>query len=160
MGEVGSVLSKEETLRQILCTIYLLACGVQDMRRRKISVRLCLWAGCAALIPEAAALLTGRGNLPAFLGGLLPGALLLLLAFAAEGAAGSGDGICYLVLGALLGAGMTWTLLMSALVLASVCGAVLMIFHKAGRKTRMPFLTFTAAAWAGILAVRLSGIDW
>ena len=35
-----------------------------------------------------------------------------------------------------------------------------MLFQKAGRKTRMPFLAFTAVAWAGIMAVKLSGIDW
>ena len=109
---------------------------------------------------DAAAFLSAQGEMLTYAGGLIPGGMLLLLALLSGGAAGIGDGICFMVLGALLGTWMTWILLMYSLLLASFCGVILMLFQKAGRKTRMPFLAFTAVAWAGIMAVKLSGIDW
>lgn len=149
-------------MRWLICTIYLLVCAAEDGRRLKISLRASVCAGCAALILDGAAYIIGRSAevLTMYAGGLVPGAMLLILAFLTGGASGTGDGICYLVLGALLGMRMTWILLMCALLLAAVSGAAMMLLGKAGRKTRMPFLPFTAAAWAGILAVHLSGIKW
>ena len=41
----GAFFASEESLRQIICTIFLAACAVQDLRRRKISVRLRVFAG-------------------------------------------------------------------------------------------------------------------
>lgn len=156
----ASFLALEESFRQIVCTIFLAVCAVQDLRSRKISVTMCGCAFFAALVLEAGEILTGRWMALSLIGGLLPGAMLLLLAFVSGGAAGTGDGICFLIAGILLGTRMTWILMMWALMLASVCGGVLLLMQRAGRKTRMPFLAFTAAAWAGILAVRLSGLDW
>ena len=160
MGAVGCFWTAEEVLRRILCTAYLLACAVQDIQRRKIGLKMSVFAGCAALLLDAAAFFSGQEELLIYAGGLIPGVMLLLLALLSGGAAGTGDGICFMVLGALLGTWMTWILLMYSLLLASVCGAILMLFQKAGRKTRMPFLAFTVAAWVGILTVKLSGINW
>lgn len=160
MGEVGWFWAADEVLRRILCTAYLLVCALQDLRRRKIGIRMSVFTVCAALLLDASALFSGQEEMLTYVGGLLPGVVLLLLALLSRGAAGSGDGICFLVLGVLLGTWMTWILLMYSLLLASVCGVILMLFQKAGRKTRMPFLAFTAAAWAGIMAVKLSGINW
>lgn len=112
------------------------------------------------MLLDAAVFFFGQAKILTYAGGLLPGGMLLLLAALSGGAAGTGDGICFLVVGALLGTWMTWILLMCSLVLASVCGVILMLLGKAGRKTHMPFLAFTAAAWAGILAVNLSGMNW
>lgn len=87
--------------------------------------------------------------------GLLPGALLLILSFAAGGSAGAGDGIGFLVIGILLNAQKTWILFMSSLVLASFFGIVLMILKRACRKTKLPFMTITAAGWALLLTAHL-----
>lgn len=160
MRGTGNVLAAEENLRWAVCTVYLLICAFQDIRRRKIGIRPSVFAGCAAMIMDGALVLSGNAGVLVCLGGLLPGIMLLLLAYLSGGAAGCGDGICFLVLGALLWSRMTWILLMCALMLAAVCGAFLMLFRHAGRKTRMPFLAFTAAAWAGMLTVCLSGINW
>ena len=160
MGAVGWFWSAEEGLRRILCTAYLLVCAMQDIRCRKIGIKISVFTVCAALMLDAAAFLSAQGEMLTYAGGLIPGGMLLLLALLSGGAAGIGDGICFMVLGALLGTWMTWILLMYSLLLASFCGVILMLFQKAGRKTRMPFLAFTAVAWAGIMAVKLSGIDW
>ena len=160
MGTDGFLFVQDKKLRWLICTIYLLVCAIQDIRRRKIGIPLSACAGCAALLLNAVSVITGRSSMPFCLGGLLPGALLLVLAFVSRGALGSGDGICFLVLGAFLGAPVTWILLLCALLCAALFGAVLLALHQAGRKTRIPFLPFTAVSWAGIMAVRLSGINW
>lgn len=160
MESVGWFLKEEEILRRMICTAYLLICALQDIHRRKIGVKMSALAGGAALLLDAAVFFSGQAKILTYAGGLLPGGMLLLLAALSGGAAGTGDGICFLVVGALLGTWMTWILLMCSLVLACVCGVILMLLGKAGRKTHMPFLAFTAAAWAGILAVNLSGMNW
>ena len=160
MGAVGAFWQREEVLRRLICTGYLLVCALQDIRRQKIGVKMSAGVGCTALLLDVAAAFSGQEKIWTYAGGFLPGFMLLLLALMSGGAAGTGDGLCFLVLGMLLGTWKTWILLMCALLLASACGVILMLFQKAGRKTRMPFLVFTAAAWAGILAVDLSGINW
>lgn len=160
MKELGSFAAAGENLRYLLTTFYLLVCAAQDIRHRKIGIRMSVFTGCAALILDLTAAVSGTGEAVTYIGGLVPGVILLFLAFGSGGAAGIGDGICFLVLGALLGTWMTWTVLMCALLLAGICGAVLVFLRKAGRKTRMPFLAFAAAAWAGVLGACLSGIAW
>ena len=156
----GFLFVQDEKLRWLICTIYLLVCAIQDIRRRKIEIPFSACAGCAALLLDAVSVITGISSVPVCLGGLLPGVMLLVLAFVSRGALGSGDGICFLVLGALLGTPMTWILLLCALLCAAIFGAVLLALHLVKRKTRIPFLPFTAVSWAGIMAVRLSGINW
>lgn len=148
-----------QVLRMAVASAYLAACGIQDLRSRRISLRASAAAGFAAIALNLTAWITCREPVLPYVGGLLPGALLLLLAFFSDGAAGTGDGICFLVLGALLGMWQAWGLLMASLVPASACGVALMAMHRAGRKTRLPLLTFTAAAWFCLAAVRLSGLD-
>ena len=160
MPAVDVFLKEGEMLRQVLCSGYLLICAAQDIRRQTIDIRVSVLAGCAALVLDGAALAGGQLDILTSLAGLVPGILLLALALFSGGAAGVGDGICFLVLGTLLGTWMTWAVLMSALILAAAVGALLMAFRKAGRRTHMPFLAFAAASWALILAARLSGINW
>lgn len=147
-------------MRTALSGIYLAVCAVQDLKRRQISIALSVLAGCAAVIMDGGLLLRDPGEVFPYLGGLLPGLLLLVLARISRGAAGTGDGICFLVLGAILGARATWILLMSALILACIGGGACMAVGKAGRKTKLPFLTFAAAAWCVQTACGLAGVVW
>lgn len=141
-------------LGMVLSSIYLAGCAAEDFLTRRIHIASSVCAGAAALflLLVRLAVADDPGKELCFaLMALLPGIMLLFLAFAAKGAAGSGDGICYLVLGLFLGAGTAWLILMISLLMASAAGIVLLVLHKAGRKTRMPFLTVSAAAWALIL---------
>lgn len=134
-------------MRLAVSGIYLAICAVQDFRSRKISLIPSIIAGCAAAAMDAALLIRSPEKIFPYLAGLLPGLFLLSLAFASEGAAGPGDGICYLIMGALEGAWKICLLLAGALLLSSVGGGILLLTHRGSRKTRLPFLTFTAAAW-------------
>ena len=48
MGTDGFLFVQDEKLRWLICTIYLLVCAIQDIRRRKIGIPLSACAGCAA----------------------------------------------------------------------------------------------------------------
>lgn len=153
-------------------TIYLSVCAVQDMKQRRISLR---WSACMGILAmmvnfaKAGAFMNEAGNvLPLeLLSGflfrltcLVPGCLLLILSAAAKGSAGAGDGICFLIVGALTDARTVWILLAASLFLASVFGIVLICMRKADRKTRLPFLVFAEAAWAIVLLSRLCRVKW
>ena len=147
-------------LRLLLAAVYVGICAVQDLKRRKISLPVTVCAGCAAFLLDIPIMAKGGENIFRLIPGMLPGAMFLLLSLAAEGAAGKGDGYCFLVLGALLGTRMVWTVALTSLLLASLCGILLMIFRRAERKTRLPFLFFTGLALAGDMLLCLGKIQW
>ena len=147
-------------IRLLLAALYVGICSVQDFRRRKISLPVTVCAGCAAFLLDIPIMAKGGENIFYLIPGLLPGVLFLFLSLAAEGAAGKGDGYCFLVLGALLGTRMVWIIALTSLLFASLCGILLMIFRRAERKTRLPFLFFTGLALAGDMLLCLSKIRW
>ena len=151
-------------LQNLLVCVYLGICAAQDFRSRRISLAVSAAAGTAGLILSVIRILCGSTagvslevleNCLTQAAGLLPGALLLILSFAAGGSSGTGDGIGFLVIGILLDAQKTWILFMSALILASFCGIVLMILKRACRKTKLPFMTITAAVCVLLLTANL-----
>lgn len=144
-----------ESMRLFFSGVFLGLCGLQDLFTRRIRIP---FLAASALLAAGFDLYTCIYGIsaPAYcLAALLPGAFLLIPAFAAKGAAGKGDGICFMIAGAFLGWRQTWVVLMAALLLASVCGILLLSTRKADKKTRLPFLAFAAAAWAGMFALRL-----
>lgn len=166
MDTVCGQTTANQLFRILITSICLAVWGIQDLKRRAVSIRLCALAAlsaAAAAAPDVAAALskgdpgTAAGLFFSLLQALLPGSLLLCLAFAAGDCAGTGDGLCFLVLGVFLGARTVWILFTASLLLLSLCGIVLLLLKKAGRRTKMPFLTFTAAAWAGLLLTGARG---
>ena len=159
-GLFPQVMEGSAGIRLLLAALYVGICSVQDFRRRKISLPVTVCAGCAAFLLDIPIMAKGGENIFYLIPGLLPGVLFLFLSLAAEGAAGKGDGYCFLVLGALLGTRMVWIIALTSLLFASLCGILLMIFRRAERKTRLPFLFFTGLALAGDMLLCLSKIRW
>ena len=163
LTEKAKLMKYIDFLQNLLVCVYLGICAVQDYRSRRISLTASAAAGTAGLILAVIRFLSSvsGGSLEILetcltqAAGLLPGALLLILSFAAGGSAGAGDGIGFLVIGILLNAQKTWILFMSSLVLASFFGIVLMTLKRACRKTKLPFMTITAAGWALLLTAHL-----
>lgn len=151
-GLIPEGMAATAVCRLILFSVYLGICALQDLRVRRISIPLSALAGAAAAVLDLPALADGSLDMILFAAGMLPGILLLLICVAAKGAAGSGDGLCFLAAGAMLGPGPAWILLMASLSLTCVCGILLLALGKAKGKTRMPFLTFAGLAWILVLA--------
>ena len=62
MGTDGFLFVQDEKLRWLICTIYLLVCAIQDIRRRKIGIPLSACAGCAALLLDDGTVVTGSNQ--------------------------------------------------------------------------------------------------
>ncbi len=136
-------------LLKMITGSYLAGCTLYDLKGRTIPCWL-LCAGSAASVLYFAVSRTPWRD-PAvccegFLA-LLPGVFLILIAFLTRGGIGYGDGVVFLGLGLLTGAGMCTILLMGSLLTASVwCGALLLL-KRAGRKTRIPFIPVILLTW-------------
>ncbi len=72
--------------------------------------------------------------------GLVPGALVLLLAIVTKESIGIGDGLMLCVLGMFCGWRQCLAVFGMALVLSAVLAMVLLVCRRAGRKTELPFL--------------------
>lgn len=72
--------------------------------------------------------------------GLLPGIVLLVLAFATRESIGTGDGLVVCVLGLFCGWRRCLAIFGMALVLSAMLSIILLVCRKVGRKTELPFL--------------------
>lgn len=139
----------------VCCCIWLLPGMLFDLRTRQLPGWY-LTAGLAggALFRVFLCVSRNGGQAAAWLLCLIPGVVLLVLSWATRESVGRGDGICYLVIGMLEGTGWCALILLLSLLMASVYGGFLLMAH-AGRKKRMAFLPFTAAASLLVLGMKL-----
>ena len=72
--------------------------------------------------------------------GLIPGALLLVLAFVTRESIGTGDGMMLCIVGLFCGWRQSLAIFGMALVLSALLSIILLVCRKAGRKTELPFL--------------------
>ena len=87
--------------------------------------------------------------------GLLPGALVLGLAFLTREQIGYGDGLLLLTLGCCLGIESTLGILMGGLYISFVVSLFLLVLKRAGRNTRIPFVP---CLFLGYMLVGIGGI--
>jgi leader peptidase (prepilin peptidase)/N-methyltransferase len=85
------------------------------------------------------------------IGGVLIGALILLIYHVTKGEIGEGDGWLLIVTGIFLGIGRNFELLMSGLLLAAICSLFLILFKKAGKKREIPFVPFLFLGYMGMV---------
>lgn len=83
----------------------------------------------------------------------LPGILLFFLSLTKNAPVGTADGLC------LCGIGLTqllpatiWTVC-AASFLAAFCGIVLLVLHRAGRRTKIPYIPFLSAGYLIYLTI-------
>lgn len=114
----------------------LVGLSICDLKTKKIPVAAVVLFGAAVL---GYRLMTGI-ELLGLLVGLVPGAVLLLLAVLTGESIGIGDGLVLCVVGLFCGLTKAVSVLAMALVLSSVVAMVLLVLKRAGRKTELPFL--------------------
>ena len=137
-----------------ICFVFLAVCALEDMRTRTVPV-LWLAAGAASgIIMDVWLLVKEEIQLVAIPLSLLPGMFLLLTAWLTCQKVGYGDGLCFLVVGLLLGSGSTVLVLLFSLLFASIAGIFLLLARKSTWKATLPFLPFVVA---GLLAAAAGG---
>ncbi len=120
--------------------------AVPDIRRRTLPAPPCLCYLLAAILWRTVLCLRGKSDLLSFAAAVLGGGILFLTAYLSAQQIGYGD--CLLLTAFAFGCGVRAAagLLFAASLLASAAAAGLLAFHKADRKSRMPFVPFLAAA--------------
>ena len=89
--------------------------------------------------------------LGAAVAGMAVGAGLFGLSLLTREAIGSGDALLLLVTGSFLGGRWNALLLLAAWTVAGIWSGLLLVFHKAGKQSRIPFARFLLLAYMGML---------
>lgn len=125
--------------------------AAEDLKKRSIPVLPVISA--AAILLCLRFLYYHQSFVPgAFLAGLIPGAVFLLVSIVSRGAAGSGDALILLLLGMITGFWDTGMICFLALVLTGLSGLALMAAGKAGRKSQLPFVPFLLISYVLLMA--------
>ena len=136
----------ENIMRWILMLIMLL-CAVQDLWKKKIY----LWVVVLGAILISICLPFQESyNIVDGLGGVIIGLSVIGISLASRGKIGIGDGILLCVSGLVLGFWRNMEMFAIALSFASIVSIILLIFFKANRHKRIPFIPFL---WMGYIIV-------
>lgn len=135
-------------LREIMLGIFLAVSAVIDMKYKEVSVKVLLFFGSVGVL----FFMIGRPvSWQEEIGGVLIGAVILLLYKVTRGEIGSGDGYLLMVTGLFLGLSRNVELLLGGLLLAAVWSAVLLALKKVSRKHEIPFVPFLFLSFAGMV---------
>ncbi|MCI8530156.1 MAG: hypothetical protein HFH82_13560 [Lachnospiraceae bacterium] len=127
-------------------TIWLMTVSIMDIRSRKISIWLLLSGGILVLATCGNQFAAGSLALYDILRGMVPGLLLLAIAFVTK-KAGYGDGMVLVLVGMVVGGGKSFVIFGVSLFLISVFSIILLLFRKVRRNSTIPYLPFLTAAW-------------
>ncbi|MCM1064631.1 MAG: prepilin peptidase [Eubacterium sp.] len=131
----------------LLIFVWLLGSSMFDIRYRKVPVWTIIVGGVAAAGVGICKCLWGENNPADLLAGMIPGAILLLVALGTR-KAGWADGIILAILGSVLGFGQCMLTTMLSLILISVLSATLLLLKKADKGTAIPYVPFLTAGFA------------
>lgn len=122
--------------------LMLVGFGVEDMRRQSLPVPLLLVVFVAAVILR----LFFVGDVVQGIAGSVAGGIVCVIGKISRGQIGSGDGFLLMVTGILLGFWENMELLLAGLFFCALFSAAALVLWKKGRKYRVPFVPFLAAA--------------
>lgn len=130
----------------IYITIWLISVSIMDIRSRRVPIWMLLLGGGAVLAVLAGQMISGAVKYYEVCTGILPGFILLLIAFATK-KAGYGDGIVLLLVGMVSGGGKGLWIFCISLFLISIFSVILLLCHKVRRNSEVPYLPFLTVAW-------------
>lgn len=125
----------------VLVFLWLAGLSLFDIRYRRVPVWLILLGGTTTVAAGIYGCVSGESNFAEFVWGMIPGAVLLLLAIGTQ-KAGWADGIVLMLLGGVLGFRQCILAAMLSLVMISVLSALLLVLKKADKGTRIPYIPF------------------
>lgn len=133
-------------IKVVVTGVYLIALAIRDIRRRSVP-RWSLAVGLAgAMVYALMALWQGHMGIVDILLGMLPGLLLLALAWLTR-KIGYADGMVLLLLGVLYGYGQAVFVLCISMLLVSALSMILLALRKVRRNTQIPYLPFLAVVF-------------
>lgn len=144
-----------EKLMAAFIGLMLLACGLQDIYRKKIGLWLVIAGGAmiSICIPFCDSM-----SLYSRTGGVAVGGVVILISLTTRGKIGLGDGLLLCATGLGLGFWGNLELFSIALLLATIISILLLILRLADRKKAIPFVPFLFIAYVFLLIVNLKGV--
>lgn len=127
-------------------TIWLMGISIMDIRSRRVPIWMFVLGGGVVLAILMDQITNGAIEYVDVFTGMLPGVVLLLIAFATK-KAGYGDGIAILFVGMVLGGGKSLWVFCISLFLISIYSAILLLLRIVRRNSEIPYLPFLSAAW-------------
>ena len=140
-------------METILILLWLAVLSSQDIRYRCVSAWMLLGSGILAALTAAYHLITEERSAASLCFGAMIGVAFLLLASATK-MAGWADGIVIALLGSVVGFRQCLMTVFFSLLLMSVAALILLVFHKAERGTKLPYIPFLTV---GCLLYRIMG---
>lgn len=125
-----------------MAIIYMSVCAIFDIRHREIPLLWILFGIAAAAGVDMWRITEGVFTITAVGFSLLPGAFLLLTGFCTREKVGYGDGLLLLAVGLFFGVYRCFLALCVGLVFAAGAALFLLVFRKAERSSRIPFVPF------------------
>lgn len=138
-----------EMLIWIVCGCYTVLMAWFDIRKKEIPVIPGIVCAAAVVLQQ----MLRENPWMEWLPGISTGLLLWAVSKLSHGAVGERDALVYAVMGLSLGFTASLEVLMVSLFLAAVAGAFLLVFRRVGRRYKMPFIPFTAAAYGMLLCL-------
>lgn len=126
-------------IRTLVLAVGLLGLGIEDLWKKQISSLPLLLLAVAG---GGISLALGDWGDGTALWRLLPGCVMLLLAWLTRESIGYGDGFVVLCLGCFLDVWEILNICMAALTLSGLAALFLLLVKKKNRKTQMPFVPF------------------
>lgn len=125
-----------------IALLYIGICAVFDIRHREIPFLWLLGGIAAAVGVDIWQIREGIVTITAVGISLLPGIFFLLTSFGTGEKVGYGDGLLLLATGLFLGVYRCFLALCIGLVFSACAAVFLLLFHKADRHSRIPFVPF------------------
>lgn len=119
---------------------------ILDIKKKRINIYVCLAGILAALIIREDVFKEGDIKI---LQDILPGAIMLLVAYLTKEKIGKGDGVLIVFVGCVVGLRATLTMLFVSLLLTAVISLGLLALKKVRKETEIPFAPFLSI---GVLA--------
>lgn len=141
----------DEMMIYAAVTAVMLVCTIVDIKKKEISIWLFGLLGIIVIIGYIA-----LGNQKGYMlaAGVIPGALLIVLAKITEQSIGYGDGIILAEIGIVTGVGKCMLILAVALAIAGVFSLGIVIIKKVDKKYKIPFIPFLTMAYLAVLCLQ------
>ncbi|SHI25894.1 leader peptidase (prepilin peptidase) / N-methyltransferase [Butyrivibrio fibrisolvens DSM 3071] len=136
----------------ILMMLILLVSGIYDIKNKAVSMKILIFAGIVSITCGICQLHYGT-TIYSEICSLIPGGIVLALAYLSKEQIGYGDGLVILSLGPVFGLINVIIGLCAAFVISALFSIALLISKKAGKKSQLPFLPFLTAGMGVVCAL-------
>lgn len=128
-------------IEQAVVGIYLLPLSIWDVRRREVPTAFLTVGWILTVGWSVISCMMRNGDLTGLIAGMLPGIVMILVA-RLTGQMGYADGVVLTMIGTICGYWNTFLLLCGSLLLLCALSVIMLLFGKADRNTKMPYIPF------------------